>query len=96
MGGQFVTVHLEIPLPKSEVVIPALALCEEGGRTTVFVNPEGTAQYVRRQVIVSRRSGDKVYLRNQMTAEERQRGLQPLPAGQVVAHVAHCAVDGKP
>ncbi len=82
--GQFVTVHLEIPPPKSEVVIPASALCEEGGRTTVFVNPEGTRDYVRRQVIVSRRSGDKVYLRNQMTAEERQRGLEPLPAGQLV------------
>ncbi len=82
--GQFVTVHLEIPPPKSEVVIPASALCEEGGRTTVFVHPEGTREYVRRQVIVSRRNGDKVYLRSQVTAEERQRGLEPLPAGQLV------------
>ncbi|MGO9108846.1 MAG: efflux RND transporter periplasmic adaptor subunit [Thermoguttaceae bacterium] len=82
--GQFVTVHLEIPPPKSEVVIPAAALCEEGGRTTVFVHPEGTQDYVRRQVIVSRRNGDKVYLRSQVTAEERQRGLEPLPAGQLV------------
>ena len=82
--GQFVTVHLEVPPPKSEVVIPAAALCEEGGRTTVFLHPEGTQEYVRRQVIVSRRSGDKVFLRSQMTAEERQRGLEPLPAGQLV------------
>jgi cobalt-zinc-cadmium efflux system membrane fusion protein len=65
--GQFVTVHLEVPPPKSEVVIPAGALCEEGGQTTVFVHPEGTHDYVRRQVIVSRR-----------------RGLEPLPAGQLV------------
>ena len=82
--GQFVTVHLEVPPPKSEVVIPAAALCEEGGRTTVFLHPEGTQEYVRRQVIVSRRSGDKVYLRSQVTAEERQRGLEPLAAGQLV------------
>ena len=82
--GQFVTVHLEIPPPKSEVVIPAAALCEEGGRTTVFLHPEGSQEYVRRQVIVSRRSGDKVYIRSQVTAEERQRGLEPLPAGQLV------------
>jgi cobalt-zinc-cadmium efflux system membrane fusion protein len=82
--GQFVTVQLEIPPPKSEVVIPAAALCEEGGRTTVFLHPEGTQEYVRCQVIVSRRCGDKVYLRSQVTAEERQRGLKPLPAGQLV------------
>jgi len=82
--GQFVTVHLEVPPPKPEVVIPAAALCEEGGRTTVFLHPEGTQEYVRREVIVSRRSGDKVFLRSQMTAEERQRGLEPLSAGQLV------------
>ncbi len=82
--GQFVTVHLDVPPPKSEVVIPATALCEEGGRTTVFLHPQGTQEYVRRQVIVSRRSGDKVYLRGQVTAEERQHGLEPLPAGQLV------------
>ena len=29
--GQFVTVRLEVPPPKSEVVVPAAALCEEGG-----------------------------------------------------------------
>ena len=82
--GQFVTVRLDVPPPKSEVVIPAAALCEEGGRTTVFLHPQGTQEYVRRQVIVSRRSGDKVYLRGQVTAEERQHGLEPLPAGQLV------------
>jgi hypothetical protein len=59
-------------------------LCEEGGRTTVFLHPAGTQDYVRRQVIVTRRCGDKVYLRSQVTAEERQRGLKPLPAGQLV------------
>jgi cobalt-zinc-cadmium efflux system membrane fusion protein len=85
--GQFVTVRLEIPPPKSEVVIPAAALCEEGGRTTVFLHAEGTQEYVRRQVIVSRRSGDKVYLRSQITAEERQRGLEPILPGQLVVTV---------
>ena len=72
--GQFVTVHLAIPPAKSEMVVPAAALCEEGGRTTVFLHPEGTRKYIRRQVIVLRRSGDKVFLRGQVTAEERRRG----------------------
>ena len=82
--GQFVTSHSLIPPPKSEVVIPAAALCEEGGRTTVFLRPEGTQDYVCR-------GG------NRCAAERRQslfaqptdrrgvrRGLQPLLAGQLV------------
>ncbi len=82
--GQFVTVHFEIPPSESEVVIPAAAVCEEDGQTMVFLHPDGTQEYVRRQVIVSRRSGDKVYLRSKLSAEERQRGLEPLSAGQLV------------
>jgi len=42
--------------------------------------PDKIEEYVRRQVIVSRRSGDKVYLRSKLSAEERQRGLEPLSA----------------
>ena len=53
------------------------------------MHPEGTQEYVRRQVIVSRRSGDKVFLRSQVTAEERQRGLEPLLAGPARRHVAN-------
>jgi cobalt-zinc-cadmium efflux system membrane fusion protein len=82
--GQFVTVRLEVPSPKMEVVIPASALCEEGGQATVFLHPEGTQQYTRRPVIVSRRAGDKVYLRSQVTADEQRRGFEPLPPGQLV------------
>ena len=82
--GQFINVSLEVPPPKSEVVIPATALCEEAGRTTVFLHPKDTQEYVRRQVVVARRCGNKVYLRNQLTAEERRRGLEPLAPGQLV------------
>ena len=93
--GQFVTVHLQVPPPKSEVVIPAAALCEEGGRTTVFLHPEGTQEYVRRQVIVSRRSGDKVYLRSQVTRRGAAARVGAALAGPTRGHVANRAVDGK-
>jgi cobalt-zinc-cadmium efflux system membrane fusion protein len=82
--GQFATVRLGVPPPTPELVIPAAALCEEGGRTTVFLHPEGSEQYTRREVVVSRRSGDHVYLRSRLTAEERSRGLEPLSPGQLV------------
>ena len=82
--GQFITVHMEVPSSKSEVAIPAGALCEEAGRTTVFLHPQGTQEYVRREVVVSRRTGGKVYLRSQVTADERRRGLEPLVPGQLV------------
>ena len=82
--GQFITVRLDVPPPKSEVVVPAAALCEEAGRTTVFLHPRDTQEYVRRQVVVSRRCGNKVYLRNQASGEERGHGLEPLVPGQLV------------
>ncbi len=82
--GQFVTVRLDVPPPKTEVVIPASALCEEGGQATVFLQARGSQQYARRPVIVSRRCGDKVYLRSQVTADEQRRGFEPLPPGQLV------------
>ena len=93
--GQFVTVHLEVPPPKSEVVIPAAALCEEGGRTTVFLHPEGT------QAVCSP-PGHRL-------APQRRQGISPqpgdrggaaarvgaAPGGPACGHVANRAVDGK-
>ncbi len=81
--GQFVKTQLKIPAP-GEVVVPASALCEESSRTYVFVQAEGKATYVRRSVAVTRRRGDKVYIRSQPTPAEKSRGLQPLAPGEQV------------
>ena len=40
--------------------------------------------YVRRSVAVTRRRGDKVYIRSQLTPAEKRRGLEPLAAGEQV------------
>ena len=82
--GQFVTIRLDIPPPKTEVVIPAVALSEEGSEAAVFVQTDGSTRYVRRQVAVARRVGDKVFIRAQVTPQEKARGIEPLAAGQRV------------
>jgi cobalt-zinc-cadmium efflux system membrane fusion protein len=91
--GQFVTTRLEIPPPPGEVVVPASALCEESDRDCVFVQSDGKSTYVRRSVTVTRRRGDKVYIRSQPTPEEKSRGLEPLAPGErvVVSRVVQLA-----
>jgi len=93
--GQFVTTRLEIPPPQGEVVVPAAALCEESDRTYVFVQADGKATYARRGVSVTRRSGDKAYVRSRPTPEESRRGLAPLAAGEkvVVSRVVELAAS---
>lgn len=48
------------------------------------MQPDGTAQYVRRQVAVSRRAGGKVFLRGNLSPAERARGLETLQPGERV------------
>ncbi len=93
--GQFVSTRLEIPPPPGEVVVPASALCEESDRTCVFVQSDGKATYARRNVAVTRRRGDKVYIRGRPTPEEARRGLDPLAAGEqvVVSRVVELAAS---
>ncbi len=82
--GQFVTIRVEIAPPKTEVVVPASALAEEGGSTSVLIQPDGNTQYVRRQVVVTRRAGGKVFIRSNLSLAEKARGLGPLQPGERV------------
>ena len=91
--GQFVNTRLEIPPPPGEVVVPASALCEESDRDCVFVQSADKSTYVRRSVAVTRRGGDKAYIRGQPTPAEKLRGLEPLAPGEqvVVSRVVQLA-----
>jgi cobalt-zinc-cadmium efflux system membrane fusion protein len=82
--GQFVNTRLQIPARSGEVVVPASALCEEGDHTYVFVQSDSKPTFVRRSVTVTRRQGDKVYIRSRPTADETRRGLEPLAPGEQV------------
>ena len=87
--GQFVTVHVEIAPPKMEVVVPASALAEEHGWTSVLVQTDGRTEYVLRRVAVSRRAGGQVFLRSNLSPAEKARGLETLQPGEhvVTSHV---------
>jgi cobalt-zinc-cadmium efflux system membrane fusion protein len=93
--GQFVTTQLQIPPPPGEVVVPASALCEESDRNYVFVQTDSKPTYVRRSVTVTRRHGDKAYIRSRPTSDETHRGLGPLAPGEqvVVSRVVELAAS---
>jgi cobalt-zinc-cadmium efflux system membrane fusion protein len=98
--GQFVTTRLEIPPPPGEVVVPASALCEESDGIYVFVSrragsPGAAGTFVRRSVAITRRRGDKAYIRSQPTPEEKRNGLEPLAPGEqvVVSRVVELAAS---
>jgi cobalt-zinc-cadmium efflux system membrane fusion protein len=83
--GQFITATVGLTPPKNEVAVPATAIVEEGSREILFVQPEGSpTQFTRRQVALARRAGPIVFVRGQLTAEQRRRGLEPLSVGERV------------
>ena len=93
--GSLSRVGVEIPPPKTEVAVPASALAEESGRTSVLIQPDGNTQYIRRQVAVTRRAGGKVFVRGNISAEEKARGLEPLLPGRARRHVTGGFADGQ-
>ena len=93
--GQFVTTRLEFAAAEGEVVIPASALCEESGRTIGL-------RAVRRQSDDTSAAGgrhpprgDKVFIRSQLTAEEKAPRAGAAAAGRAGGRVAGRAVDGQ-
>jgi len=63
--GQYVTIQIEQPADDDEVEIRTTALVEDGGKSVVFVQPVADeAAFQPREVTVSRRYHDKVYVRD--------------------------------
>lgn len=83
--GQFITATIQLPADPAMVSIPATALIEEGAYPSVFVETDAEKHEVtRRNVAVTRRGRQHVFIRSQPTAEERREGAQPLEVGQRV------------
>jgi RNA polymerase sigma factor (sigma-70 family) len=82
--GQFITASITLPaLSSAEVVLPAGAVVEEGGRSIVFVQPDATKWvYEQRRVAVVRRGQDVVHIRSRLTAEQQRQGLQTVRPGE--------------
>ena len=67
------------------VAVPAGALIEEGPYPAVFVETDAERHEVtRRNVAVTRRGRNYVFIRSQPLEEERQEGAEPLKVGEKV------------
>jgi membrane fusion protein, heavy metal efflux system len=84
-AGQFITATVELPQEPDLVEIPTRALIEDGIESVVLVriDPE-KHQFAARRVKVVRRYHDVVYVRERLSAEEKQTGLEELRVGDVV------------
>ena len=83
--GQFITATIQLPADPAMVSIPASALIEEGPYPAVFVETNAQRHEVtRRNVAVTRRGRQRVFVRSEPTEEERREGAQPLAVGERV------------
>jgi cobalt-zinc-cadmium efflux system membrane fusion protein len=84
-AGQFVTAIVDLPPNPDLVAVPTPALIEEGGLASVFVETSaGEHQFTRRQVAVTRRGQDMVFIRSEPNSAERAAGMESLKAGEHV------------
>lgn len=83
--GQFITATVDLPADPTLVAIPTSALIEDGDSTTVFVevNPQ-SHEFSRRQVAVTRRGRQLVFVRAQPLEAEARMGAERLQAGEHV------------
>ncbi|HTU20404.1 MAG TPA: response regulator [Gemmataceae bacterium] len=83
--GQFVTATVNLPAPPKVVSLPSSALEEDGQHSLVFVQPDASqSRYVRRRVAVALRLGDVVYVRRELTDQDRKKGLQEVHPGELI------------
>ena len=83
--GQFVKATVDLPAPPNVVSVPASAVVEDGDQSTVFVQPDSSKhRYVRRRVAVALRLRDSVYVRGDLSAKDRKKGLQEVKPGEFI------------
>jgi cobalt-zinc-cadmium efflux system membrane fusion protein len=83
--GQFVTATVNLPAPPNVVALPASALNENGAESVIFVQPDPSkTRYVLRRVSVALRLRDIVYIRSQLTEEDRKKGLQEVRPNEYI------------
>ncbi len=84
-AGQFVTASVQIPPDQGVVEIPAKALIDDGNQSFVFVQHDpAELRYTRRRVAVSRRYYDVVFIRSELSEDQRSQGFAELHPGERV------------
>lgn len=85
LAGQMLKAAIEIPERPDVVEIPTRALVEDGEESVVLVRiDQEHYRYAPRRVLVVRRYHDVVRVRGELTAAEREQGLQELHEGEEV------------
>ena len=85
LANQFVRADVGIPVEKGVVEIPANAMIDVGNDCVVYVHPDTSVpNFHRRRVSVVQRYFDVVYVRSELTDEQKQKGLQEIHEKDVV------------
>ncbi len=93
--GQFITAEIQLPAPPDEVMVPASACLERGTATAIFVAGQADSdRFERRQVALSRRAGDRVFVRCHPTPSEAEAGCAPLAVGEWVVDDGAVQLEG--
>jgi membrane fusion protein, heavy metal efflux system len=83
--GEFVTATVDLPPDPRLVAIPSSALIEEGDAASVLVAVDGSHRaFTPRKIAVVQRGRETILIRAEPSAAEKQRGAQPLHAGEEV------------
>lgn len=83
--GQFVTATVELPAPPNVVALPSSAVNENGADSVIFVQPDpAQPRYVLRRVSVAMRLRDVIYVRSELSEEDRKKGLREVRPGEHV------------
>jgi cobalt-zinc-cadmium efflux system membrane fusion protein len=84
-AGQYIAATITLPPAAGEVVLPAAAVVEEGGRAFVFVQPDARRPfYEERRVRVVRRSHDAAHVGSRLTPAQERQGLNAVRPGERV------------
>ena len=93
--GQFITAEIQLPAPADEVMVPASACLERGAATAIFVTEQADSdRFERRQVALSRRVGDRVFVRSHPTPTETKTGCGSLAVGEWVVDDGAVELEG--
>ncbi len=94
-AGQFITARIEMPNLEEDVVLPDSAVIQDGDQCVVLVGNDASGhQLTRRQVALSSRGSDVVYIRSHPTAAQCTAGCQPLLPGEWVVASGGVELDG--
>lgn len=85
LANQFITADVGIPVEKGVVEIPSNAVIDIGGESIVYVQPDRSKpRFNRRPAKVVQRYFDVVYVRSELSDEQKHQNLHEIHVGDLV------------